>query len=328
MTAGALITLAVALIASWRGTALVYRFATSRSLLDIPNERSSHTIPTPRGGGVAIVAVVLGGILVGAAGGWINGTVALALVPSGAAVALVSWLDDNRGVHQAGRFLVHIAAASWVIYCLAGSLHLGIPEAIVAVLGIAWMANLYNFMDGIDGLAAGEAVSVGLAAVLLCWRSHDPEATWLAALVVVAAGGFLPWNWAPARIFMGDVGAVFLGFTFGSLGVLTSQRGDLPVVGWLVLLGVFFLDATSTLFRRVARGERWYAAHRSHAYQRAVQAGLTHAQVTGAVMGVNGVLALLVWWALVRPELAWIAYGGGLLLVVGLMWRVGRVRPM
>ena len=329
MIAGALITLALALAASWWGTGLVRRFAQARSLLDIPNERSSHSTPTPRGGGVAIVVVVLAGILTGAAGGWIRDTIALALVPSGAAVALVSWLDDRRGVPQSIRFLVHLAAAAWVVYCFGPvDIHLGLLGPIVTVLGIAWMANLFNFMDGIDGLAAGEAITVGLAAMVLCWRAEDLEPTWLAALVAMAAAGFLPWNWHPARIFLGDVGSVFLGFILASLGVLTSQRGDVPATGWLVLLGVFFLDATITLLRRFGRGERWFAAHRSHAYQRAVQAGVTHARVSGAVMGINTVLALLVWWAVTRPEWAGAAYGGALMLLLVLYWRVGRALPM
>lgn len=329
MIAGALLTLAVALAASWWGTGLVRRFALARSLLDIPNERSSHSIPTPRGGGVAIVVVVLGGILAGTVGGWIRETIALALVPSGAAVALVSWLDDRRGVPRSIRFLVHIAAAAWVVYCLGPvEIGLGFLGPIVTVLGIAWMANLFNFMDGIDGLAAGEALTVGLAAMLLCWRVEDLEPTWLAALIVVAAAGFLPWNWSPARIFLGDVGSVFLGFILASLGVLTSQRGDIPASGWLVLLGVFLLDATITLLRRFARGERWFVAHRSHAYQRAVQAGFTHARLSGAVMAINGVLALLVWWAVARPHWSAGAYSGALILLLALYWRVERVLPM
>ena len=329
MIAGALLTLAVALAASWWGTGLVRRFALARSLLDIPNERSSHSIPTPRGGGVAIVVVVLGGILAGTVGGWIRETIALALVPSGAAVALVSWLDDRRGVPRSIRFLVHIAAAAWVVYCLGPvEIGLGFLGPIVTVLGIAWMANLFNFMDGIDGLAAGEALTVGLAAMLLCWRVEDLEPTWLAALIVVAAAGFLPWNWSPARIFLGDVGSVFLGFILASLGVLTSQRGDIPAPGWLVLLGVFLLDATITLLRRFARGERWFVAHRSHAYQRAVQAGFTHARLSGAVMAINGVLALLVWWAVARPHWSAGAYSGALILLLALYWRVERVLPM
>ncbi len=336
MIGGAVVTLAFALAASWWGTGLVLRFAVARSLLDVPNERSSHSTPTPRGGGVAIVVVVLAGLLAATAGGWVRGTIALALVPSGAAVALVSWFDDRRGVPQSIRFLVHLAAAAWVVYCFGpvetleagGTLRLGVLGPILTVLGIVWMANLFNFMDGIDGLAAGEALTVGLAAMLLCWRAEDLEPAWLAALVAVAAAGFLPWNWSPARIFLGDVGSVFLGFMLASLGVLTSQRGDVPATGWLVLLGVFLLDATITLLRRFARGERWFAAHRSHAYQRAVQAGLTHAQVSGAVMAVNGVLALLVWWAVARPHWAVGAYGGALILLLALYWSVGRALPM
>jgi glycosyltransferase WbpL len=336
MMAGALITLVAALGVSWWGTGLVCRFALARSLLDMPNERSSHSIPTPRGGGVAIVVVVLAGILVGVAAGWIRNTTALALVPAGAAVALVSWLEDRYGVRQSIRFVVHLAAAGWVVYCFGlvetyqagGALRLGFLGSILSVLGIVWITNLFNFMDGIDGLAAGEALTVGLAAMLLCWRSKDLEAAWLASLVAMATAGFLPWNWSPARIFLGDVGSVFLGFILASLGVLTSQRGDLPVLGWLVLLGVFFMDATITLLRRLLRGERWFVAHRSHAYQRAVLAGHAHAQVSGSLMGVNVVLALLVWWAVSRPDWAWTAYGGALILLLVLYWRVDRVLPM
>lgn len=336
MMAGALIALAVALAASWWGTGLMLRFAKARALLDVPNERSLHSTPMPRGGGIAIVVVVLAGILVGTAGGWIRGSIALALIPSGLAVALVSWLDDRRGMPQWARFLVHLAAAGWVVYCFGpvetleagGTLRLGMLGPVLTVLGIAWMANLFNFMDGIDGLAAGEALTVGLAAMLLCWRAGDLEPAWLAALVAVAAAGFLPWNWSPARIFLGDVGSVFLGFMLASLGVLTAQRGDVPAIGGLVLLGVFFLDATVTLLRRFARRERWFVAHRSHAYQRAVQAGLTHAQVTGAVMALNGVLALLVWWAVTRPAWAGLAYGGALILLLLLYRKVERGLPM
>lgn len=329
MMAFGLITLALALVASWWGTGLVRRFALARSVLDIPNERSSHSIPTPRGGGFAIALVVLGGILLAAAGGWVRDGTALALVPSGAAVALISWLDDRRGVPQWARFLVHLAAATWVVYCFGPvEMHLGGLDPVLTVVGIVWMSNLFNFMDGIDGLAAGEALTAGFAAALLCWRAEDLEPTWLLALVVVSVAGFLPWNWHPARIFMGDVGSVFLGFILASLGVLAGQRGDVPPIGWLVLFGVFLVDATITLLRRFGRGERWLEAHRSHAYQRAVQGGLTHARVTQTVMGVNGVLALLVWWAVARPGQATIPYLIALVLLLVLYWWVGRFRPM
>ena len=335
MTLGQWLGLAVSLAASWWGTGRIRHFALARSLLDVPNERSSHSIPTPRGGGSAVVSVVLAGIVLGAAVGWVQGVVAIALVPSGAAVALVSWRDDWGRVRQSLRFVVHIAAAAWVTYWIgpvefpeAAMPWLGALGPIVTVLGIAWMTNLFNFMDGIDGLAAGEALTVGLAAVVLCWRAGDSELMWLLALVAAAAAGFLPWNWAPARIFLGDVGSVFLGFVLASLGVLADERGAVRSIGWVVLMGAFFVDATLTLIRRFARGERWLLAHRSHAYQRAVQAGLTHAQVSGTVMAVNGALAGLVWVATVHANWAGAAYSGALALLIVLYWRVGRSEPM
>jgi Fuc2NAc and GlcNAc transferase len=322
--------------ASWWATGQVRRFALARSVLDVPNERSSHSAPTPRGGGLAIVIVVLAGILVGALAGWIGTGIALALVPSGLAVAGVSWLDDRRGLPAWLRFLVHVSAAVWVVYCFGPVksfeiglvISLGPLASIVTVLAIVWTANLFNFMDGIDGLAASEAATVGFVAMLLFWRAGDVEPLWLAALIVVAAAGFLPWNWHPARVFMGDVGSVFLGFMLASLGVLAGNRGDVPAVGWLVLLGVFFVDATLTLFRRMVRRERWFAPHKSHAYQRAVQAGVSHRQVTAAVIVVNAVLASLVWWVVARPAAAPVAYGAAVLLLLVLYWRIGRVLPM
>jgi Fuc2NAc and GlcNAc transferase len=336
MSGAAIAVLGLGLAASWWGTRRMLRFALEQSVLDVPSDRSSHTSPTPRGGGLAIVAVVLGGILIATLGGWVRGQVALALVPSGAAIAWVSWLDDRRGVPASLRFVVHLAAAGWVVYCfgpietidVGRVIHLGWLGPVLTVLGIAWVSNLFNFMDGIDGMAAGEAVTVGLAAMLLCWRAGDLEPAWLAALIAVAAAGFLPWNWHPARIFMGDVGAVFLGFVLASVGLLTSHRGDVPAMGWAVLLGVFIVDATLTLLRRVARRQRWFAAHRSHAYQRAVQAGLSHGRVSAAVMAINAVLALLVWWAVTRPTGAAVAYPLALLLLLVLYWSVERALPM
>jgi Fuc2NAc and GlcNAc transferase len=172
----------------------------------------------------------------------------------------------------------------------------------LAVLGIVWATNLYNFMDGIDGLAGAEAASVGLlgAALLAPW---NPSLAVVAALVAGSAAGFLPLNWAPARIFMGDVGSGFLGFLFAALAVASEHAGALPALIWLLLLGVFFADATITLLRRFVRGDRWYAPHRSHAYQRAVQGGWSHAGVSGAVLGLNAALGAMAWWITREPGL-------------------------
>jgi Fuc2NAc and GlcNAc transferase len=337
MTLSAVVALLVASALSWCGTRSVLGFLRARSVLDVPNERSSHSTPTPRGGGLAFVAVILAGILIGVAAGWVRGAVAIALVPSAGAIGLVGWIDDRRGLPAQFRLLVHLVAAVWVVYCFGPaaslelgplSLSLGPAAGIVSVLGLVWLSNLFNFMDGIDGIAGGEAASVAVVAALLCLRAGDAEPAWLFLLVAAAVAGFLPWNWAPARVFMGDTGSVVLGFLLGALALLANQRDDIPALGSALLLGVFLLDATLTLVRRIVRRERWTAAHRSHAYQRAAQAGESHARVSGAVIAINVLLGGLVW-----AGLAWRGwtpgfYGVGLLFLLALYLRIERLRPM
>jgi len=321
VTAGGVLILA--LVLSWWGTGWVRQFAIERALLDVPSERSSHTTPTPRGGGLAIAGVVLLGVLVAALGGWVRWKVAVALLPSGAAMAFLGWLDDRRSLRAGVRLLVHFVAASWVVYWFgpvraismgAASLNLGRLATPLSIVGVVWLVNLFNFMDGIDGIAAAEALIVSAAAAFFCWRVGEVEAAWLAALIAAASAGFLPWNWMPARIFMGDAGSTFLGFMLGSLALLADRRGALPAAAWIVLLGVFIGDATLTLVRRVVRRERLAVAHRTHAYQRAVQSGWSHARVSGAVTILNVTFAALVWGALAHPVWAPAAYG----LAVGL----------
>jgi glycosyltransferase WbpL len=335
MTTAALGVLVLVLLTAWYGTGVVRRFALARAVLDVPNERSSHSVPTPRGGGLAVVIPVLAGIVAGVPLGWVGSSVAIALVPAGAAIAAVSWLDDRRGLTPALRLLVHFAAAAWVVYRvgpvslgLEGSVALGWAARAISVLALVWLSNLFNFMDGIDGLAATETICIALAGGLLCWRNGDMEVAWLAGLLLAATAGFLPWNWQPAKVFLGDVGAVFMGFLLGALGLLAHQRGDVPAVGWTLLLGVFIVDATVTLCRRLLRGQRWTVAHKSHAYQRAVQAGMTHARVVGVVLMVNAILALIVWAAIASGGLSVALYAGGLLLVLSLYVWVERVSPM
>jgi Fuc2NAc and GlcNAc transferase len=182
------------------------------------------------------------------------------------------------------------------------TVHLGPAGGALAALGIVWLTNLYNFMDGIDGIAAAEAVVVGMGGALLV-AGRSPPLALVSVVVAAAAAGFLVWNWPPARLFMGDVGSGFLGFVFGGLALGSERAHALPAVLWLVLLGPFFLDATVTLVRRVARGERWYAAHRSHAYQRAVQGGWSHGRVAASVAGLSLVTVAAGWLAVRRPEL-------------------------
>jgi Fuc2NAc and GlcNAc transferase len=297
---GALALGVAAFLASAVGSALARRYALARSLLDVPNERSLHVVPMPRGGGIAIALVVLVGLVLLGLIGAVPPRVAVAFGGGGAVVALVGWVDDRRGLSASARLVAHVAAAAWTVAWLQGmpdltvgtrAVHLGLAGTLLAMLGVVWATNLYNFMDGIDGIAAAEAVVAGLAGALLL-ASREPSLALIALLVAAAAGGFLVWNWPPARLFMGDVGSGFLGFFFGGLAVASENAHVLPALIWIVLLGPFFADATVTLLRRMMRGERWLAAHRSHAYQRAVQAGWSHRKVTCAVAVLTAALGL------------------------------------
>jgi Fuc2NAc and GlcNAc transferase len=308
---------------------MVRRYAISRSLLDIPNERSSHQIATPRGGGLAISAVILGGVLLLLGLGALDRATAYALL-GGFGISCIGWLDDRGHVPAIWRASVHLLAALWALYWLGGlpSVHLGAFEwslqgfgVPIAALGIVWMTNLYNFMDGIDGIAAGEALVVGSFGVCLLMFQAAPGLATVCALIAGSSAGFLVWNWAPAKIFMGDVGSSLLGFLFGVLAVASENSRAIPLLLWILLLGAFTVDATATLLRRFVRGERWYAAHRSHAYQKAVLAGLRHAQVTSAVLGITTTLGLLAAAAIWTPNAApFIATFGILALIAVYEW--------
>jgi Fuc2NAc and GlcNAc transferase len=158
-------------------------------------------------------------------------------------------------------------------------------------------------MDGIDGLAAGEGASVGLLGWLLLAGAGDGGLSLVSLVLAAASAGFLAWNLPPARIFMGDTGSGLLGFLFGTLALASERSGQLPALGWIILLGLFAFDASVTLLTRVLRGQRWYEAHRSHAYQRAVQSGWSHGQVTGAALVMNLALGALVYVAARWPGL-------------------------
>ncbi|HEX3536888.1 MAG TPA: glycosyltransferase family 4 protein [Stellaceae bacterium] len=286
---------AVAFLLSLVGTRLLIPLLRQR-VLDRPNERSSHTVPTPRGGGIAVTGTVL---LI-----WLWLTISgrlqpiLLLVPAAALVlAIVSWLDDLRGLSPVARLVTQLAAVGLGMGALPshavfqGWLPPVLDDAAVALVWL-WFVNLFNFMDGIDGIAGAETATVGLGLVLI---APAPETALLAAAIVGAAIGFLVWNWAPARIFLGDVGSVPLGFLLGFLLLDAAARGAwLPA---LILPAYFLADATLTLLRRLSRRERVWEAHREHFYQQAVQAGLGHAAVVSRVILADALLIGCAWAA-------------------------------
>lgn len=324
-------------LASWMMTAGVRRYALARSIMDIPNARSSHQIPTPRGGGVAIVVGFLVFMPIAGVFGGLDGRGLLALLPAGALVAVIGFLDDHRHVPARWRLLGHFVGAGWLLFWLGGmpmlpvpwgALDLGLLGDVLALVFLVWLLNLYNFMDGIDGIAGLEAVSVCAAAALCCWLSGGGQLVWAPLILAMAAAGFLVWNFPPARIFMGDAGSGFLGLILGGLALQAGSAVPQLIWSWLILLGVFVVDASFTLIHRLLRGERVYEAHRSHAYQRAARRYGSHLRVSLAVTAINLLwlmpLALLVALGKVSGLLALIVAYAPLVLVVA---HLGAGRP-
>jgi Fuc2NAc and GlcNAc transferase len=272
------------------------RYALSRSLMDIPNARSSHSVPTPRGGGVAIVlafTLALGMLVIT---GLMPSSAFLAISGGGALIAVIGFMDDHGHIAARWRLLGHFIASIWLLFwlgglpvveILGGAFDLGWFGHLLAAFYLVWLLNLYNFMDGIDGIASVEAICVCLGACLLYWAGNTTQLIWAPLLLAASVAGFLFWNFPPARIFMGDAGSGFLGIVLGGLSLQAAWVSADLLWGWLILLGVFIVDATFTLFRRLLRGDKVYEAHRSHAYQFASRRFGNHLPVTVAVGAIN-----------------------------------------
>jgi Fuc2NAc and GlcNAc transferase len=277
-------------------TWLLRHYALSRSLLDIPNARSSHSVPTPRGGGVAIVLTFMLALAFLLWRDLIVPTQFWAIAVAGGLVAFIGFMDDHGHIAARWRLLGHFTAATWLL-CWMGGLpsitifgwqaDLGVPGHLLAVVYLVWLLNLYNFMDGIDGIASVEAISVCLGACLLAWLEGSLQLIWAPLLLAVCVSGFLFWNFPPAKIFMGDAGSGFLGIVLGGLSLQAAAVSADFLWGWLILFGVFIVDATYTLLRRLLRGDKVYEAHRSHAYQFASRRFGRHLPVTIAVAAIN-----------------------------------------
>lgn len=293
-----------ALVASLALTGLARAYALRRELMDVPNSRSSHSRPTPRGGGIAIVLTFVVGLLLVRTIGLISPHDLVALLGAGVGVAAIGFVDDHRHVPAKVRLVVHCAAAVWVVYWMGVRPEDAVGAAswpawfggLLAAVFVVWLLNLYNFMDGIDGLAAVEAVTACLGAAWLAFRVVPSEGAWVVALLLAAAAaGFMAWNLPPARIFMGDVGSGFLGVCLAALALQSLGYEPALFWCWTILLGVFIVDATLTLVRRVARGDAFYQAHRTHAYQHAAHR-FGHRTVTLAVGVLNmGWLLPIAW---------------------------------
>lgn len=280
----ALLALPVSALTVW----LLSRGRAARIALDHPNQRSLHATPIPRTGGLGVVA--------GVAAGWVavGGTLPVALWGGAALLAALSFFDDRYGLPTSVRFLAHIAAAVWLVATLGPGWNLWLWP--LAVAAMVWMTNLYNFMDGSDGLAGGMAL-FGFGFFAIAAATHGQPDLALATLTLAAAAlGFLAFNFPPARVFMGDAGSIPLGFVAAGFGMLGAVRCAWPAWFPILVFSPFIVDATVTLLRRGWRGEKVWHAHKEHYYQRLIRMGWSHrktALAEYAVMGGSGGMALI-----------------------------------
>lgn len=283
-------------------TATFRHYALEKNILDIPNSRSSHTLSTPRGGGIAFVIVFLASLLYLSLIHQITHTSAFAMSVGGIIVALIGFIDDYQSISPFYRLFGQTIACVFSLYILGGlsSIHLlgidvnpiGIYINFFVLLYLVWFLNLYNFMDGIDGLAAIEAIFISLGACLTEYFLGDFSLMIAPLILASAVGGFLFWNFPVARIFMGDVGSGFLGLIIGVMSIQAAQAHEQLLWSWLILSGIFIIDATVTLIRRMISGERFYLPHRNHGYQHAKDLLNKHFNVTIGILAINVVWLL------------------------------------
>ncbi len=294
-----IITFAAVFCVSYLGVGLYRRWGIHNRFLDFPNERSSHTEPTPFGAGIVIVVMSLVAYIPISI--FFSGTFSWGYFIGALLVALISFLDDIYKVAFWWRLLVHSISAillladqgTWHGITMLGGLQLGNWGYIFTFIWVVWMVNSYNFMDGIDGLAGLQAVIAGFGWMTLGIILDMPALYLFSGMIAVSSLGFLLHNWKPSSIFMGDVGSAFLGFTFAAMPLLARNMADyawdlLPIAA-VLFVWFFLFDSIITLIRRAVRGDRIWEAHKEHFFQRLVSFGLTHLQVTV----VYGILASL-----------------------------------
>lgn len=276
-------------------TGYMRHYALEKNIIDNPNERSSHSIPTPRGGGVAVVASYLLALAVLMYNQQLVIPVGLTLMAAGFVIALLGFLDDRGHINSMLRLAIHFLVAIGVVISLGGfgevnvfnGFQLGFVANIIAVLFLVWLLNLYNFMDGINGIASIEAITVTVSMAMLYLLLNVGLNHQILLLLAACVLGFLLWNFPKAKIFMGDACSGFLGLILGIFALIALKVDIALFCAWLICLGVFIVDATFTLIRRVITGHKMYDAHRSHTYQILSRHFNSHTPVTLAVAAIN-----------------------------------------
>ena len=309
------------MLASWAGTGLAHRLLRRHAILDHPNPRSSHVLPTPRGGGIGVMLVLLPiwGILFTVfpsdpsefPGRWV-------LLGAAGFLAAISWVDDLRGLSPVTRLLCQAIAVTATLLSLPGDAETfqgilpPLLDRIATGLLWVWFLNLFNFMDGIDGIAGVETASLGFGVALIALLGGlQPDFCYLGITIAAVALGFLAWNWPPAKIFLGDVGSIPLGFLLGWLLLSLATAGHWATA--LILPLYYLADSTLTLIRRLLSGKRIWEAHASHFYQLASRRNLGHAGVVRIILATN--IGLLGLGALASTGRPWLSLIVAILLV-------------
>jgi len=314
----------ILLLLSFTLTYIIKNYYIKNAILEEVNERSSHTVPTPHGGGIAIVITWFVGIGYLYFNNQIESDLFFALV-MGIIISVVSYFDDIYDLSPKVRLLAQGVVAFGGLYFIGGfdSLNLfvfNIDNQIItnvfAFLLIVWFINLYNFLDGINGYAGSEAVFLSIAGLLIFGGAHF-------GVLAVAVLGFLYWNWNKAKIFMGDVGSTLLGYNVAIFTLYYANQEPLNLWIWITLFGLFWFDATLTLLRRKLNGEKLSQAHKKHAYQRLNQSGWSHYKVTNWSIGVNMILFMIVYVGM-QFDMVFVAFAISLTLLYSIMKFIDR----
>lgn len=298
-------------------------YAKNKGLVSIPNSRSFHQGSIPLGGGIIFVFFWVVGWLLSFIFNLTSFKELIVFLPSTLMVSIIGYWDDHKNLTAKQRLIAQLIASILCVSIIGeipylhlfgrSAVYLGSFGIILTIIGLIWSTNLYNFMDGLDGMAAVEALFVFGMSGLLFWHNNAIKMAILSWLIVAMVAGFLVWNWPKAKVFMGDVGSYFLGFLVALFSLIGDIWYNIPVVFWFILYGVFWFDATVTVIRRFIFKENLTVAHREHAFHRVQRLGFSHQQVLLGIITLNMVLSSIVIWVLfIQPDyLKW-----GLLLAI------------
>jgi Fuc2NAc and GlcNAc transferase len=296
------------------GVGLYKKIAIRFDIVANPNYRTLHEFPVPRGGGVVFSLFFISFIVILWSIDKLSDQVLFILGVGGFIATLFGFIDDVKNIRAKVKLIIQLLISIWAVYFLYENGVSSLDWSLVFIIPVClffmiWMMNAYNFMDGIDGMAASGAIFSSLTIALVLFLTGGPiELMLIFAMIVAAVSGFIVFNWPPASVFMGDAGSVFLGYIFGVLLLFTVFSADLSIWIWLTVFGYFFADTTVTQIMRVVLVKKWYLAHRSHAYQNLARVTSSHLKVVGGVNLYNFIWILpLTIWSSLQPEMEMVA---------------------